>query len=162
MCKTQTVQKYKFNIIMRRVLKICVVLRRCSFAQMWPCAIERTLTELTISAQKTKTKLFFLSRLDLKTAVTCSFHAALNIFLRNTESLELSAARLVLTARKRHHVSIPPQNFSLAAHPSMYRVQAVNTMSLFFLFICLTFFMCTFHQDSSAPPLSQKLYRFRT
>ena len=30
------------------------------------------------------------------------------------------------------------------------------------LFICLTFSMSTLHQDSSAPPLTQELYAFRT
>ncbi len=30
------------------------------------------------------------------------------------------------------------------------------------LFICLTFSVSTLHQDSSAPPLTQELYAFRT
>ena len=57
-------------------------------------------------------------------------------------------------------------NSSLAAHPIMYQVQVVNTVTSFSLiqpmFICLTFSMSTLHQDSSAPPLTQELYTFRT
>ena len=53
-------------------------------------------------------------------------------------------------------------NSSLAAHPIMYQVQVVNTVTSFSLiqpmFICLTFSMSTLHQDSSAPPLTQEFY----
>ena len=57
-------------------------------------------------------------------------------------------------------------NSSLAAHPIMYQVQVVNTVTPFSLiqplFICLTFSVSTLHQDSSTPLLTQELYAFRT
>ena len=105
---------------------------------------------------------FVLSRLDYCNSIPsgCPEH-----LLEKLQKVQNSAARLVLKAHKRDHVS--PLLRTLHWLPIQARIEYVaNTVTPLSLiqplFICLTFSMSTLHQDSSAPHLTQELYAFRT
>ena len=99
---------------------------------------------------------FVLSRLDY-----CN-----SLLFEKLQKVQNSAARLVLKAHKRDHVS--PFSELFTGCPSEYISSkscqhSVTPFSLMQpLFICLTFSVSTLHQDSSTPPLTQELYTFHT
>ena len=90
--------------------------------------------------------------------------------LEKRQKGQSSAARVVsdffLKARKRKSCFTPPQNISLAAYPIIYCVRyqlfGAPVSLIAPLFIFLVFFVCTLHQDNSAPLLTREHNAFRT
>ena len=74
---------------------------------------------LSVDSTKTLVSAFVLSRLDYCNSLLsgCPKHV-----LEKLQKVQNSAARLVLKAHKRDHVSPLLRNSSLAAHSSMYRI----------------------------------------
>ena len=105
-----------------------------------------------------------LSSLGLIT-VTRSSQAALNIFenyKRSKTQLPGSSSKLI------NEIMFHPFSELFTGCPSKHvlNISCQHYLTHFFLiqppFICPTFSMPTLYQDSSAPPLTQELYAFRT
>ena len=116
---------------------------------------------LSVDSTKTLVSAFVLSRLDYCNSLLsgCPKH-----LLDKLQKVQNSAARLVLKARN-EITSYPSSKLvtgCLSKHESFTKCEHFVTpfSPKLPLFIFLTFFMCTLHQDSSAPLLTQELYEF--
>ena len=106
-----------------------------------------------------------LSSLGLIIATRFS-QAALNIFLKNCKrsktQLQDSSSEII------NEIMFNPSSELFTGCPSKHvsRISCQHSVTPFSLmqplFICLTLSVSTLHQDSSALPLTQELYAFRT
>ena len=114
---------------------------------------------LSVDSTKMLVSAFVFARLDYCNSLLsgCPKH------LEKLQKVQNSVARLVLKALT---WDVSPLLRTLHWLPIQAHTK-LSTLSLLFfliqlLFICLTFSMSILHQDSSAPPLTQELYAFRT
>ena len=118
---------------------------------------------LSVDSTKILVSAFVLSRLAYCNSLLsgCPKH-----LLEKLQKVQNSAARLVLKAHKRDHVSPLLRTLHwqpIQAGMSISCQHSVTPFSLIHpLIICMTFSVFTLHQDSSAPPLTRELYAFRT
>ena len=133
-----------------------------------PCWCSRYVSQMILSLKICSVVLLTpLSLLVLQWWSSLLVASICSVWSSKLQKVQNSAARLVLSADKRDHVS--PLLITLHWLPIQARIQyiscqhSVTTFSLIQpLFICLTFSVSTLYQDSSAPHLTQELYAFRT
>ena len=122
------------------------------------CRISTIRHLLSVDSTKTLVSAFVLCRLDYCNSLLsgCPKH-----LLEKLQKVQNSAARLVLKAHKRDHVSPLLRTHHWLPIQARIKYKLSTLCHSFFLiqplFICLTFSVSILYQDSSASPLTQEL-----
>ena len=130
-------------------------------SQLWESAFTQSLFPAPVEGSSIRSSLCTVTGTSVETVLSLPLNSSLSQhnrqFRRGKPATKFSSTLASFTSSL---------NSSLAAHPSSDRQKSCHSFFFFFLiqplFICLTFFVSTLHQDSSALPLTQKLNAFPT